>query len=161
MRVPNINHRQHMILFLDFDGVLHPEPCYDKTQLFSCLPRLEAILRDFPTVQIVISSTWRENRSLTDLKSLFSIDICARIIGATPDWKDIPDIVEVIGYQRHAEIEGWLRLSGEPWEDWVAVDDKPYLFKPFLRNLIKTDPAAGLDEHAEVLLRQYLAKALA
>ncbi|MFZ3000646.1 MAG: HAD domain-containing protein [Undibacterium umbellatum] len=54
-----------MILFLDFDGVLHPEPCYDKTQLFSCLPRLEAILRDFPTVQIVISSTWRKNWSIT------------------------------------------------------------------------------------------------
>ncbi|MFZ6681997.1 HAD domain-containing protein [Undibacterium sp. Tian12W] len=150
-----------MILFLDFDGVLHPEPCFDKPQLFSCLPRLEAVLRDFPTVLIVISSTWRENRSITELRSFFSSDIGARIIGATPARKDIPDIIEVIGYQRHAEIEGWLRLSGEPWKDWVAIDDKSYLFKPFLRNLIKTDPARGLDEHAEIVLRQYLAKALA
>ena len=42
-----------MILFLDFDGVLHPVfPRKDRTdeenQLFSCLPRLEGVLRDFP-----------------------------------------------------------------------------------------------------------------
>ena len=46
-----------MILFLDFDGVLHPEPCYDKQSFFCCLPRLENVLRDFPKVRVVISNT--------------------------------------------------------------------------------------------------------
>lgn len=145
-----------MILFLDFDGVLHSEPCFDSTQLFSCLPRLEAILRDFPEVQIVISSTWRESRSISELRSFFSDDIRTRIIGATPLWSDIPDIVEVIGYQRHAEIEGWLRQSGESWRDWIAIDDKSYLFKPFLKNLLKTDSLRGLDGLVESDLRKRL-----
>lgn len=149
-----------MILFLDFDGVLHSEPCYDETQLFSSLPPLEAMLRDFPEVKIVISSTWRESRSLSELQSFFSHDIGARIIGVTPSWRDIPDLVEVIGYQRHAEIEAWIRNSEMPWQPWIAVDDKPFLFKPFLPNLIKTNSSTGLDEIAIASLRQRLQSAI-
>ena len=37
-------------LFLDFDGVLHPEMC-NKGAFFSQLPLLEAVLRDHPSVQ--------------------------------------------------------------------------------------------------------------
>lgn len=152
--------RWQMILFLDFDGVLHTDPCYDETQLFSCLPPLEAMLRDFPEVEIVISSTWRESRSLSELKSFFSHDIGARIIGVTPIWRDIPGIVEVIGYQRHAEIEAWIRNSEMPWQQWIAIDDKSYLFKPFLPNLIKTNSSTGLDEIAIASLRQRLEAAI-
>lgn len=143
-------------MFLDFDGVLHPEPCYDDRQLFSCLPRLENVLRDFPAVQIVISSTWRDKYSLVELKALFAADIACRIIGVTPNWQEIPDIVSSIGHQRHAEIEGWLRQSGEPWHSWLAIDDKPYLFKPFLKNLIKTNSLSAFDVDAEKRLRQSL-----
>ena len=56
-----------MILFLDFDGVLHPlhdnvptPENHDNVptpadQLFCYLPRFEAVMRDFPMVKIVIS----------------------------------------------------------------------------------------------------------
>lgn len=49
-----------MILFLDFDGVLHPQyedqvvPAY---VAFCHLSRFERVMRDFPAVQVVISST--------------------------------------------------------------------------------------------------------
>lgn len=145
-----------MILFLDFDGVLHPEPCYDDGQLFSCLPRLESVLRDFPAVEIVISSTWREKYCLAELKIFFSADIAARIIGVTPVWQEIPEIVDALGYQRHAEIEGWLRQSEESWRSWLAIDDKSYLFRPFLKNLIKTNSLIGIDADAENRLRKHL-----
>lgn len=36
-----------MILFLDFDGVLHPEPSLAK-DAFCRLPLIEEILQDFP-----------------------------------------------------------------------------------------------------------------
>lgn len=143
-----------MILFLDFDGVLHPEPCYDEKSLFCCLPRIESVLRDFPEVLVVISSTWREKRSLSELKSFFSADISNRIIGTTPSWKDCPDLFEVIGYQRQTEVEAWLRESDEPWQSWIAIDDKAFLFKPFLPNLVKTDSSVGFDEFSERELRQ-------
>jgi hypothetical protein len=48
------------IFFLDFDGVLHPQYEHEPvpTELAFChLARFEAILREFPSVEIVISST--------------------------------------------------------------------------------------------------------
>lgn len=145
-----------MILFLDFDGVLHPEPCFDRTQFFSFLPKLEMVLHDFPSVKIVISSTWRENRSLHELRGFFSETIRHRIIGTTPHWRDCTELLEIIGFQRQTEIEAWLRNSPEPWESWIVIDDKSYLFRPFLPNLIKTVSAIGFDEVAEMQLRTLL-----
>lgn len=56
-----------MILFLDFDGVLHPffprrDRSDEENQLFGYLPRLEVVLREFPGWKVVITSSWRENR---------------------------------------------------------------------------------------------------
>ncbi len=81
---------------------------------------------------------------------------CAPTIGVTPSWKDHQDLLDVIGYQRQTEIEAWLRASSEPWKKWVAIDDKPWLFKPFLPNLIRTDSEIGFDEDAENRLRAFL-----
>ena len=101
-----------MILFLDFDGVLHPE--YDRQAApadvaFCHLPRFEAVMRDHPEVEIVISSTWREQFPLDDLRARFSPDIAARIVGATPitpriDGKYLPA-------RREGEILDWLGVS--------------------------------------------------
>lgn len=145
-----------MLLFLDFDGVLHPEPCFDKAQLFCCKTRFENVMREFVQCEIVISSTWRDTRSLDELRSFFSSNIAHRIIDVTPCWRDHPDVVDTIGYQRHAEIEAWLRQSQEPWRAWIALDDKPYLFRPFLKNLVKTEPQCGFNEASERDLRQKL-----
>ena len=76
-----------MILFLDFDGVLHPEYDGQATPadvVFCHLPRFEAVMRDYPEVEIVISSMWREQFPLDALRARFSPDIAGRIIGATP-----------------------------------------------------------------------------
>lgn len=59
-----------MILFLDFDGVLHPEYDGQATPadvVFCHLPRFEAVMRDHPEVEIVISSMWREQFPLDAL----------------------------------------------------------------------------------------------
>jgi len=145
-----------MILFLDFDGVLHPEPCFDQTKLFCFLPRLESVLRDYPQIKIVISSTWRDSRSLQELKNLFSEDIAQRVIGVTPCWRDFPELFEINGYQRHTEILIWIRYSDEPWVKWIAIDDKAYLYKPFLKNLVRTQSLIGFDNGAESQLRSLI-----
>ena len=46
-----------LILFLDFDGVLHPEHCHESKH-FCCLPVLESALRQVPEFELVITSTW-------------------------------------------------------------------------------------------------------
>lgn len=144
-----------MILFLDFDGVLHPEFGNRDEDLFRHRARLENLLREFPNVEIVISSSWRQTRLLAQLQALFSPDIGARIVGVTPDWQDLPELYEVIGnYPRHVEVEGWLRQANRNWEDWVALDDRGYWFRPFLANLVLCDPDTGMDEIVEQKLRQ-------
>ncbi len=65
-------------LFLDFDGVLHPQ--YDggptpKEICFCHLPRFEAVMRQHPGVLIVISSTWRQQFGLAQLRNYFGADI--------------------------------------------------------------------------------------
>ncbi len=146
-----------MIIFLDFDGVLHPEPCFDDNKLFCSLPKFEGILRDFPRIQVVISSTWRESRTLEVLREFFSAEYRHRIIGVTPVWHQHSELFDIIGYQRQTEIEAWLRSSSEPWSPWIAIDDKSYLFRPFQPNLIKTESTIGIDESVEMRLRTLLA----
>lgn len=145
-----------MILFLDFDGVLHPDPCYDQEKKFCFLSRLEKVLLEFPQVKIVISSTWRENRTLEVLRGFFIPELQQRIVGVTPNWRDHEELFDVIGYQRQTEIEAWIRSSGEPWLNWIAIDDKGFLFRPFLPNLVQTRSNTGFDEIAEKKLRSLL-----
>jgi len=145
-----------MVLFLDFDGTVHPDINYHKDLLFSKLPRLEEILRARPAVEIVISSTWRSTRTLQELQALFSDDIAPRIVSTTPHWREFQDEASFGTYVRQAEIEMWLRAAGRSWEPWVALDDQAHLFRPFCKNLVLTSPTTGLIESDCALLLQRL-----
>ncbi len=147
-----------MILMLDFDGVLHPDPCHDTSLLFCRLPILEGVLRENPHVEIVVTSTWRAGRSIDELRCLFSPGIACRLIGVTPSWRDHEELAASIGptYIRSVEIEAWLRSTGTPWRTWVALDDKPYWFRPFCKNLLTCNPRTGLSLETAIELRSRL-----
>lgn len=145
-----------MILFLDFDGVLHPAINYNAELSMCNLPLLEDVLRRCPHVDVVISSTWRETRTLDELQALFSADIAPRIVDVTPQWRDIQDEASYGTYVRQAEIEAWLKSTGRAWEQWLAVDDQAHLFKPFCKNLFATNPVTGLTEADCKVLTQRL-----
>lgn len=142
-----------MILFLDFDGVLHPFPTpSDADRLFCNLPRLEEVLRDFPEVQIVISSSWREERSLAELAAFFSPDIGSRVVGVLPVIAigGLADMAVV----RYREIEQFLEAQGE-LAQWIAIDDDPALFPPECSRLLLCEDGFGVAE--EQALRKRLA----
>jgi hypothetical protein len=72
--------RRIVIVFLDFDGVLHPffpwrDLADQENQLIGFLPRFESVIRAFPIARIVIASDWRRHHSLTELREFFSPDI--------------------------------------------------------------------------------------
>lgn len=138
------------ILFLDFDGVLHPFPApIDPACLFCFLPGFEDTLRDLPHLEIVISSSWREGHQLDELRKLFSPDVGERIIGVTPqiDVHRLEDLRAV----RQREIV--LFLAKQPQEvAWIALDDDPDLFEPGCPNLIECIHGFGAAE--ENLLRK-------
>ncbi len=138
-----------MVIFLDFDGVLHPEPCYRKEELFCFLPRFEQVMRQFPEIDIVISSSWRETDDLSALRGHFSNDIAEQLIGVTPTWRDLPELLERgCDYPREIEIRAWMRREREPWEEWIAIDDRPYWFRPFSKNLVVCNSTTGFDDNA-------------
>lgn len=72
-----------MVLYLDFDGALHPENSRTEPK-FCRLPLLEAWLGERPSVEVVISSSWREVHPFAELVSFFAEDLQHRVIGVTP-----------------------------------------------------------------------------
>ena len=72
-----------MLIFLDFDGVLHPDGC-NPSSYFSRAPLLEAVLRQSADFEVVISSSWRHRRPFDELVLLFSADVRKYIVGITP-----------------------------------------------------------------------------
>ena len=148
-----------MILFLDFDGVLHPDGCRPERQ-FAALPLVEDVVREFPGVEIVISSAWRLDYAKTQeavlaLRAHFSRDIQHRIVGVTGDasnvsFKDMPFGLDT--YVRQAECMGWLQMHRPAFTPWLALDDGADLFQPLCPNLMLLDGQKGfLPAHEEVL----------
>lgn len=131
-----------MLLFLDFDGVLHP--FHRPSGVFSLLPYFEHAMRSLPHVDIVISSAWRETHGVDELRALFSPDIAQRIIDVTP----VLDLLEH-QYVRETEIAVWRRKAGREHEYWAAIDDTETFFSPRCRNLILVDPSTGFTGETE------------
>jgi hypothetical protein len=150
-----------MILFLDFDGVLHP--AYDgqatpADRLFCHLRRFEAIMRDFPTVEIVISSAWRYQFPIENLLSRFSPDIAARITGAT--LLHLNAAGEPLAIWREQEILNWLISQDRADEPWIALDDTVWHFQQHRDCLVACTWYEGLDDAVEMKLRAALAEVI-
>lgn len=119
-------------------------------------------MRDFPGVEIVVSSDWRWRARFSDLVAMFSEDIGKRIVGVTP--------VSGSGYEgsRYREIIEYLEAltcrpenvdEVAPAPVWVAIDDTPELFPDAVigRQVLLTDPAVGFDGRFAAQLRVVLA----
>lgn len=153
-----------MILFLDFDGVLH-HFSQDIVDEFSRLPRLVALLREpkFAHVQIVISSSWRtrrlvhrrevimQMRPLEEMREYFPSDLRQRIIGLTPYLGGL-----LTNGVRQREIEAWLQANNHEKSPWLALDDIDNLFDADCQNLVIVSGIGGLDDSDELRLRNRL-----
>lgn len=137
-----------VVIFLDFDGVLHAMPSWQH-EVFEHLPVLVDVLRQFPELEVVISSSWREHHSLDALKEFFPEDIQHLVVGVTP----------ILGNgaasnpaERQREIEAWLQASRPAGTSWVAIDDWAAGFEPNCPNLLLTQSKRGFQAtEAEVL----------
>ena len=65
-----------------------------------------------------------------------------------------------MGYEREAECVAWLREHRASTERWVALDDRPWLFRPFSRRLVQTDGKQGLDAVSTHTLAQRIQEML-
>ena len=134
-----------MIIFLDFDGVLHAIPSGENGRFFH-IDRIEAIVREFPFLKIVISSSWREVYPEDVVVGIFSEDIQQSIIGMTPI---IDDKLPLLRYR---EIQAWI--EAHQYEGpWLAIDDAVYEFPDNEPHLFRCETSVGFDEAAFAELR--------
>lgn len=141
-----------MILFLDFDGCLHTVG----GPVFEHADRVADLLREFPHVDIVLSTSWREIYPYDDLRHFLGADLSRRVIGKTPviTQKEPPYLPHV----RHREILFWLqRHTREAKRGYVILDDEKVLFPPGCPELILCDPRVGIDDRIVEQLRARLA----
>ena len=133
------------VLFLDFDGVTHPEPCKAEHE-FCQLALIEEVLRQHPGVDVVISSSWRQVHTLDEMRAHFAPDIAQRVVGVTPSNKQptsawLPGAA--VSFEREGECDSWMKQNRSWGTPWVAIDDRAHWFRPDCADLLQTSSKTG------------------
>lgn len=119
-----------MILFLDFDGVLHNADVYlvgkhpilrADGKLFEHAPLLVEALADCPAVKIVLATNWVPWIGFDRTKEYLPPEIRQRVIGAT--WHSKGDLPrrDWIALTRFYQISTYVERHH--LHDWFALDD--------------------------------------
>jgi hypothetical protein len=141
------------VLFLDFDGVLHPTVIEGEPHrmeevigvgLFGWLQTLESLLRPHPDVAVVVHSTWRHTHDDEELRMLLG-RVGERMVGSTPPGS------------RYDGIRQWLRAN-PTYSSHRILDDDPTEFpRPPPDELIVCSPEEGVTgKEVVAALRKWL-----
>lgn len=79
-----------LVLFLDFNGVLHRE-LFHASRHFECVAAFNSAIFGLE-VEIVVSSTWRRNLILEEIKALLPEFVASQIFGITPKYSCLVDV---------------------------------------------------------------------
>lgn len=134
----------HIILFLDFDGVLHP--VNGNEGVFCRLPLLWEILDAIPNAAVVFSTSWREKYSIEEMIEFVTggeeaSPLRPRFIGRNPVSAHRPD--RCLPFQRERECRLWLNQNGYFGARWMAIDDTSEEFSA-TGNVYSVDSTTGL-----------------
>lgn len=141
------------VIYLDYDGVLHPSEVYVTKKggielrapghsLFECAPILVRLLEPHPEVRIVLSTSWARVFHFLRAKSYLPKDLVDRVIGSTFH-RRLMVAHEFGQLSRGEQILCDARRRGAG--DWVALDDDDEGWPPSIADrLIKCDPDQGL-----------------
>lgn len=134
------------ILFLDFDGVLHPDPdpdqWPDRGECFTCLPVLAEALRGLDCY-IVITSGWRSLYPLAELIAPMG-ELGTRVLGITTHLSHLPPKWNKGRAVRQAEVLRWLETHGQQDSPFLVLDDWADGFEPAWPALYLVDGKTGL-----------------
>lgn len=151
-----------MILFLDFDGVLHPDAVFLEKgrpvlkadgSLFMWSSHLEHALTSYPHVEIVLSTSWVRVRGYSRARDALPESLRQRVIGAT--WHSAMGRSEFGGFRlpvcwwdqatRFQQITRYVRRA--QISEWVAIDDHGEAWpSDDVGNLVWTRPDVGISD---------------
>ncbi len=123
------------VLFLDFDGVLHPVG--GSILPFEYTPLLIRALEPYPAVRIVLSTSWVATYSFKYTRDMLPLELRRRVIDATLDpayraekwWVRASRYEQIAHYVKRYSVERWL-----------AIDDDDDGWPPELRHHLVCPP---------------------
>ena len=133
------------LLFLDFDGVVHPlDPESLGLQHFCWLPVLTRLLEPHDDVGIVVHSTWRYDHTDKELRMLLG-PIGPRFVGSAPR------------APRELAIEMVLGANKGTVFSHLVLDDDSKEFSRSTVNLLLVEPHLGIsDVRVQAALSKWL-----
>jgi len=147
------------VLFLDFDGVLHPKSVFFQYRrgpfllnapghrLFEHAELLEQVLSPYPNICIVLSTSWvrRYKGSIAKVARRLTPGLQARVVGAT--YHSCMDAVEFGAASRGMQV--WSDVLRRRPDAWLALDDDFGDWPDWCRdNLVETDAVLGISAPA-------------
>ena len=165
---PNAHEQVHRrgdpILFLDFDGVLHPGTgCRRDVELFAYAPLLEAALEPHPNVRIVLSTSWVEGFGYDASQECLSEPLQQRVIGSTydslkrdmhPGWyTSLTRYGQIANYVKRHMVARWLALDDDD-AGWPPEQRRFLVRTPGLFGLSYPDSQTELADKLRLLADQ-------
>lgn len=161
-----------MLLFLDYDGVLHPDSVFIERrrpvlrgpgELFMWCGDLIEALEPWPDLQIVLSTSWVRNRGFSRAKDALPRALSRRVVGATyhsamsrrpkeeggfllqeTAWDTQTRYEQIMTYVRRARVRNWLAIDDNN-ELWGTQD---------IDRLILTTSERGISDPGALSLLQ-------
>lgn len=143
------------ILYLDFDGVLHPEAVFwhprrgvylhpalaaDGHRLFEHAQFLEELLEPYPDVRIVLSTSWVPHFGFSRARGFLTPSLQARTIGATFHTRMDKQAFGLLPRGQQVLADVWRRRTNF----WLALDDTDDGWDGTQENVVIADPVGGL-----------------
>jgi hypothetical protein len=146
------------ILYLDFDGVLHPEDVWRRPgwgayvatppghRLFEHAGLLAEVLAPYPDLRVVLSTSWvRVYNSVSKVARRLPDSLRARVVGATWHREMHADLFQSMP----RGVQVWGDVGRRLPEAWLALDDDEAGWPAVCRGqLVHTDPVQGISAPA-------------
>jgi len=149
-------------LFLDYDGVLHPDAAYlisgcpvlkAEGELFMWAPVLVELLRPYPEIKIILSTSWVRVLGFGKACNFLPLELRSKVIGGT--WHSAmgrhaegahrTDISWFVELSRYQQIARYISRAGVRTSNWLAIDDDADGWADTQRErLVETDGEVGL-----------------
>ena len=144
-----------LLLYLDFDGVLHHEDVWwharigpylrapDEFKLFQHLDLLETLLAPYPEVRIILSTSWVRRYGCSKASKQLGPRLRQRVVGATFHSRMSEDLF--MSLSRGKQV--WDDVLRRKPRDWLALDDDDEGWTPECAgHFVKTHDHDGISD---------------